>query len=99
VGSRVHIVGTRGTSGALKGAQASVTVTKLEMTAPGGCLTAAGHFAPPTYDPMTAGNGAPGSTASSAKKPMSAQTKAIIAGVAIGGAAGGIAAAVCCKSN
>ncbi|MEO8367734.1 MAG: hypothetical protein ABI806_00855 [Candidatus Solibacter sp.] len=96
VGSRVHIVGTRGTGGALKGSQASVTMTKIEVTAAGGCLAAANRFTAPAYDPMTAGSGGPGKVE---KAGMTSQTKAIIAGVAIAGAGGGIAAAVCCKSK
>jgi hypothetical protein len=97
VGNRVHIVGTRSTSSALKGATASVAVTKIEVTDKGGCVAAAGSFNAPKFDPMSAGagSGAPGPV----KSGMSTQTKTIIAGVAIAGAGGGIAAAVCCKSK
>lgn len=97
VGNRVHIVGTRGSSpGGLRGAAASVTVTKIEVTDVGGCLAAAARF-----DGMTAqAQLGPGGTGKDAGKVgMSTQTKTIIAGVAIAGAGGGIVAAVCCKSK
>lgn len=85
VGNRVHVTGTRGSAAAaLKGASALVAVTKIEMTDVGGCLAAASRF------PGLSGTG--GKTIAAAH--ASHTTAYIIAGVAVAGAGGGIAAAV-----
>jgi hypothetical protein len=94
VGNRVHIVGTK-TAGAatLGGATVAVTVTSIQMTDAGGCIAAAAQFKDMTADARGGpGGGGPG------MKPKS-HTTAIIAGVAVAGAGGGIAAAVLGKSK
>jgi hypothetical protein len=86
VGNRVHIVGTRSASpGMLKGAASTVAVTRIEVTAPGGCRAAAGLFAAPQFDTMTATGGV-------VPPPVAAggHHTAIIAGVAVAAVAGGV---------
>lgn len=93
VGNRVRIVGDRNTAGAtLQGATAVVQVTTASLTDAGGCLAVASAWPDMTADAI------PGVM----KDPttgMTTGTKVVIAGVAIGGAAGGIVAATCCKSK
>ena len=97
VGSRVRLSGTRsdGTP-VLKSSSAVVQVAKIEAVGGGACKAAAAAW--PSPDKMT-GSPASGVRPPKASAGVHAHTTAIIGGVAVAGAGGGIAAAVCCKSK
>jgi hypothetical protein len=80
VGNRVRIVGNSATGTPFPGATAVVQVTTVALSDTGGCLAAAS-----TWPGMTAG--APPTVVQTGTG-MKGSTKAIIAGVAIGGGAG-----------
>jgi hypothetical protein len=85
-GNKIHITGTSGSTPAgLKGASTLITITKVELVAAGGCRAAGATHG---MDGDTGTGGGPG-----IDKPKS-HTTAIIAGVAVAGAGGGIAAAL-----
>jgi len=98
-GNKVHVIGTKTTNAAgLKGAGAVIQVSKVELVDRGGCLAAAASWPEPERmdgTPATGGTTGSGGPTTAAKS----NKTAIIAGVAIAGAGGGIAAAVCCKSK
>jgi len=95
VGNRVHIAGASTGGATLDGASALVNVTKLEMTDVAGCQAAAARFPGMTATP----NGPVTTPVTTPPAKGKSHTGAIIAGVAVAGAAGGITAAVCCKSH
>jgi hypothetical protein len=89
LGNRVQVSGTAlpGVT-PVEGASQAIQVQTIEQVAPGGCLGIANQIGAET--PTVA---APGPVE------KTSHTGAIIAGVAVAGAGGGIAAAVCCKGS
>lgn len=83
VGNRVHVAGNTGT-GAMQGVAGLVTVTSVQLSDVGGCVAAAGRF------PGWSAQGPGGTVAAAA--PKRTHTGAIIAGVAVAGGGGAIAA-------
>jgi hypothetical protein len=79
VGNRVRVVGNSATGATLAGATAVVQVTTAQLTDAGGCLVAASSWP-----------GMSGAAGAVKQAGMKASSKAIIAGVAVGGAAGAI---------
>jgi hypothetical protein len=81
VGNRVRIVGNTAAGAALAGATVVVQVTTAQLSDAGGCLAAASAW------PGMSGTAMPTAVKTAG---MKGSTKAIIAGVAVGGAAGAI---------